>query len=195
MNRPGTIKPSLRRSRQPPEERRRQIVEAATTLIAEAGFNAVSTADIASACGVSKSLILYYFPSMDELLVAVLEYRDARAYALLSDIGLPPKTPAEVRKIALSMIDHSLSYPGLVRLYHILASESLSPRHPAHDYFAERASSVRRMFGEIFSWRSDPDQAALTFIAFFEGVERLWLRDPSINISAIAKAFVDGFIR
>lgn len=184
-----------RRVRRSPEERRRQIVETAATLIAEAGFNAVSMADIAAACGVAKSLLHYYFPSMGELLVAVLEYRDARAYSVLPGIGSPPQDPAEVRELALRMIEHSLSYPGLVRLYHVLASESLSPRHPAHQYFEERTRNIREAFAEIFSWRSDPDQAALTFIAFFEGIERLWLRDPSIDILATFKEFVNGFIR
>lgn len=187
--------PKVRRVRRTPEERRRQIVEAAARLIAETGFNAVSFADIAAACGVAKSLVLYYYPSMSTLLVAVLEYRDAVAIAAIPEISVPPRDPAGVREIALRMIAHSLSFPELVRLYHVLATESLSPAHPAHDYFENRSRQLFLSFQEIFCWKPNPAHSALTFIAFFEGIERLWLRDPSIDILAIFEEFIDGFIK
>jgi AcrR family transcriptional regulator len=187
--------PKARRVRRKPEERRRQIVEAAARLIAESGFNAVSFADIAAACGVAKSLVQYYYPSMSRLLIAVLEYRDALAVAAIPEISVPPRDPADVRGIAVRMIEHSLSFPELVRLYHVLATESLSATHPAHDYFETRSRQMFRSCREIFAWKPNPAHSALTFIAFFEGIERLWLRDPSIDIRAIFQEFIDGFIR
>lgn len=185
----------VRRVRRTPEERRRQIVEAAASLIAEKGFNAVSFADIAAACGVAKSLVLYYYPSMSTLLIAVLEYRDAIAVAAIPEILVRPRDLEGVRQIALRMIAHSLSFPELVRLYHVLATESLSRTHPAHDYFNNRSRQLIQSFQELFSFKPNPAHSALTFVAFFEGMERLWLRDSSIDIFTIFEEFIDGFIR
>lgn len=186
---------TARRTRRPPEERRRQIVETATNLIAQAGFNAVSISDIAAACGVAKSLVLYYFPSMQQLLVAVLVHRDHMAQMALPGIGSAPAKPAEARQLAMEMIEHSISYPELVRLYHVVGAESLSPNHPAHEYFEDRGRQLIQFCEAMFCWKPDPHQAALTFIAFFEGIERLWLRDSSMDIVSIFQKFVDDFIK
>src|SRR4051812_29324725 len=59
-----------------PDVRRRQIVTEATRLISIAGFNRVSLVDIARACGIRGPSVLHYFPSMNDLLAAVLAYRD-----------------------------------------------------------------------------------------------------------------------
>lgn len=184
-----------RRTRRAPEERRRQIVETATSLIAQSGFNAVSISDIAAACGVAKSLVLYYFPSMQSLLVAVLVYRDDMARMALPGLSAPPTDPAQARELAFEMIQYSISFPELIRLYHVVGAESLSPNHPAHEYFEERSRNLYQFCEKMFCWKPDPRQAALTFIAFFEGIERLWLRDSSLDIVTVFRNFVHDFIK
>jgi AcrR family transcriptional regulator len=54
------------------EERREKIAAAAAELMAKNGFLGTSTADIAAACNMHKSMIHYYFSSKEELLFAIM---------------------------------------------------------------------------------------------------------------------------
>jgi AcrR family transcriptional regulator len=55
------------------EDRRRAIVEKAAELYAERGFLGASVAELAEACGASKSLIYHYFPSKEDILFEVMQ--------------------------------------------------------------------------------------------------------------------------
>lgn len=54
------------------EERRAAIVEHAAFLFAERGFLGASIADLASACGISKSLIYHYYAAKEDILFDVM---------------------------------------------------------------------------------------------------------------------------
>lgn len=62
------------------EERRRQILAAAASVIAERGMCETRIADIARRLDISPALILYYFPSKDVLLAQSLAYRDRQFF-------------------------------------------------------------------------------------------------------------------
>ncbi|MCG9917522.1 MAG: TetR/AcrR family transcriptional regulator [Phenylobacterium sp.] len=80
------------------EERREAIVQHAADLFATAGFSETSLADLAKACGYSKSLVYYYYPSKEEILFAVMS---SHVDVLLEDVRIiaeaghsPPKALA-----------------------------------------------------------------------------------------------------
>lgn len=179
--------------RMTPELRRRQIVIEATRLISQSGFNAVSLADIARACGVAKSLIVHYFPSMNHLLAAVLDYRDEKSFAEIVDSTLPEPTPPAVRAFVTKAVEYNLGQRELVRLHHVLDAEALSADHPAHAHFAARASNLRRVHERLFCWAPVPASAAVQFLAFWDGLERQWLRDPSLDVLSVWSEFCDRF--
>ena len=54
------------------DKRREAILDAAASLYARRGFAGASVADLASACGTSKSLIYHYFPAKDDILYGVM---------------------------------------------------------------------------------------------------------------------------
>lgn len=54
------------------DERKQAIVEAAAALYARRGFNGASVADLAEACGTSKSLIYHYYQSKEDILFDVM---------------------------------------------------------------------------------------------------------------------------
>jgi AcrR family transcriptional regulator len=54
------------------DKRRDAIVAAAAGLYARHGFAGASVADLAAACGTSKSLIYHYFPAKDDILYEVM---------------------------------------------------------------------------------------------------------------------------
>jgi len=58
------------------EVRQEQLLEAAARLFAHQGLEGTTTKDIARAAGVSPSLLYHYYPSKQDLLVAVVAYFD-----------------------------------------------------------------------------------------------------------------------
>jgi len=57
------------------EQQRLHIVENTDNLLYHKGFNHMSFSDIATAAGLSKGNLYYYFKTKDEVLQAVIEYR------------------------------------------------------------------------------------------------------------------------
>lgn len=64
---------AARYTREVPEVRRRQLIEAATRCIEKGGIQAFTIDRICREAGVSRGLINYYFASKDDLLVAVYQ--------------------------------------------------------------------------------------------------------------------------
>src|SRR5918998_1060964 len=54
------------------DKRREAIVGTAAGLYARHGFDGTSVADLATACGASKSLVYHYFPSKEDILYEVM---------------------------------------------------------------------------------------------------------------------------
>ena len=67
------------------QERRDQILEAATVLIARRGYHNVRVSDIARYCGTSTATVHYHFPSKEAALHAALEYYAQRFRAQLDE--------------------------------------------------------------------------------------------------------------
>ena len=65
------------------DERRDRILDTAAGLYAEAGFHGCSIADLAAACGMSKSLLYHYFSSKEDILFEIM----AGHVGALSDVA------------------------------------------------------------------------------------------------------------
>ncbi|MFI9630605.1 TetR/AcrR family transcriptional regulator [Streptomyces sp. NPDC052042] len=57
-------------TRRSPEERRREIIDAALTLADTLGLDRITSRDVANKLGVTSGLIHHYFPTVDDLVVA-----------------------------------------------------------------------------------------------------------------------------
>jgi AcrR family transcriptional regulator len=68
-------------------EKREAIVAEAAKLFAARGFDGASLAELAEACGMSKSLFYHYYPSKEQILFAVM---DGHMEALLTAIDAAP---------------------------------------------------------------------------------------------------------
>ena len=78
-----------RRPRPATEAKRRRILDATEEIMLKDGYAAVSSRSVAAAVGIQAPLVHYYFPTLDDLFVAVLQRRAGRnvermAAALLS---------------------------------------------------------------------------------------------------------------
>lgn len=182
------------RTRLAPEERRRQIVTEATRLISLSGFNAVSLNDIAVACDIRKSSVLHYFPTMNDLLTAVLAQRDVDQYAAVGRID-PPTDRVDVRAHLRRVVERNLQMREIIRLYAVLTVEATDPRHPAHPYFVERTRVALATFERLLSFKTDPPTAARQLLSFWQGLEVLWVGDPDTDFLRVWESFCDDFLR
>ena len=62
-----------KRIRKPPQERRREVLDAAVELIGERGFNGISIQDVADRVGISKQGVLRYVDNKDTMLALVFD--------------------------------------------------------------------------------------------------------------------------
>jgi AcrR family transcriptional regulator len=178
-----------------PEDRREQILGEAYRLIAQSGFNAVSLADVAKACGVQKSAVLHYFPTMNNLLMEVLAVREAQVYdqfrADESADGHPDA--ASARRQFTRVFTEQLLRPELVRLKSVLSVESLAPDHPAHEYYTNFDRLAVAEMRKSLGWKADPDLAAIELLAFWAGLDLAWHRNPNLDTRKVWEAFCDRF--
>ncbi len=77
---PTRHRPPARWSRRP-EERPREILDAALTVFAAQGYGATRLDDVAAAAGVTKGTIYYYFKNKDALLVRLVADHDRKTFA------------------------------------------------------------------------------------------------------------------
>ncbi|MFI5910723.1 TetR/AcrR family transcriptional regulator [Dactylosporangium sp. NPDC051541] len=169
------------RERLPAAERRERIIAAATALVAERGFWGLSMQDVADACGLTVPGLLHHVGSKDGLLVAVLEHRDGEDHR---SIGEP--APADLRALCAALVRRNATQPEIVRLFAVLAAESLAPEHPAHDYFAARQRDVLAALTERARLVSDrPGALARQIMATMDGLQLQWLRDPATDLVAM----------
>jgi AcrR family transcriptional regulator len=76
---------AARRPRAATEEKQRRVLDAAEQLMLEEGYAAVTSRRVAAAVGIQPSLVHYYFPTVDDLFVAVLRRRSARNVERMAD--------------------------------------------------------------------------------------------------------------
>jgi AcrR family transcriptional regulator len=164
--------------------RREDIISAAATVYGEAGYHGSSLREIAKRVGISHAGLLYYFPTKEALLAAVLVRRDAED-SEREQLNVPPGL--EVLRHFVALAGHNVRHPGIVDLYSRLAAEAVAPDHPAHSYFERHYEQARESVVESFRVLSasgelregtDPEYAALTFIALMDGLQVQWLTAP-----------------
>jgi len=78
--------------------KKQDIIQAATLLFAEQGFDGTTTLQISKKASITEPVIYYHFKGKDELFTRIISDTFARYYAHLD--GLPQKTRTEFEKIA-----------------------------------------------------------------------------------------------
>jgi AcrR family transcriptional regulator len=181
--------------------RRKDIIASARAVYAEAGYHGSSLREIAKRAGITHAGLLYYFPTKEALLAAVLQRRDAED-AARQHLDAPPGLDVLRRLIALA--EHNVRHPGIVDLYVRLAAEAVGPDHPAHAYFERHYREARKLTVRSFrvlatrgELRSgvDPELAALGFIALMDGLQVQWLTMPDeVDLVGALKAHLQSLL-
>jgi AcrR family transcriptional regulator len=181
--------------------RREDIISAAATVYGEAGYHGSSLREIAKRVGISHAGLLYYFPTKEALLAAVLVRRDAED-SEREQLNVPPGL--EVLRHFVALAGHNVRHPGIVDLYSRLAAEAVAPDHPAHSYFERHYEQARESVVESFRVLSasgelregaDPEYAALTFIALMDGLQVQWLTAPgSVDLVGSLRFYLQNLL-
>ncbi|GAA2055277.1 MULTISPECIES: TetR/AcrR family transcriptional regulator [Leifsonia] len=164
-------------------EKRQRILEAAMSIFATRGYNNGSLIEIGEEAGVSHAGVIHHFGSKDQLLIAMLEYRDDSDVAELEGKHIPDG--AALFDHLVRTVELNIERPGVVQLYAVLCADSVTEGHPAQDYFRARFVGLREMvrgaLADVVPEASDArvDLAASTIIATMDGLQVQWLLDRS----------------
>src|SRR6185503_15270272 len=80
-----------RRPRAATEEKKRRLLDATEEVMLEDGYAAVSSRSVAAAVGINAPLVHYYFPTIDDLFVAVLQRRAGRNVERMAEALASPE--------------------------------------------------------------------------------------------------------
>jgi AcrR family transcriptional regulator len=179
-------------------ERRDAILAAANEVFATRGFRGASLATIAKRVGMSEPGLLHHFASKEELLLELLKLRDQHDD---ERIGQARAAHADALSVLLELCRQNAERPGIVRLFTILAAESVDADHPAHDWFFERYRERSRQVAAGLAAEQrqggidpalDVDKLATEVLAMFDGLQIQWLLDPDgVDMVAVFEDFLE----
>jgi len=168
--------------------KREEILSTALDVIASEGYGGASVKVLAEAVGLSQAGLLHYFGSKDELFTEILRKRDEVDMATYRD-----GDDTDLLRVFLQVIRHNAEVPGLVELYSRLSVEASDPTHPAHRFFADRRANLHTMFDDViregqrtgrYPATLSTESLGLLLTATADGLQTLWLQDPSIDMAA-----------
>ncbi|PWG62083.1 TetR/AcrR family transcriptional regulator [Bifidobacterium callitrichidarum] len=189
-----TPQPKPKRTRKPPEERRREILDAAVRLISERGYNGISVQDVADEVGVTKQGVLRYVGSKDNLL-SIIYLENYNATGNVEDFQKSGEPGSEEGNLRLPsylrfLVRHNSRRRMLVQMFSILQVESFNPNHPLHDEFAGRQEGIWKYYSG-FDWKipsvfdsfEDVRPTVRKALEIMDGVQLRWLRKPAIDLN------------
>lgn len=190
------------------EQRRQEILRAATATFGARGYRNGSLGEIADQVGITHAGILHHFGSKHRLLLEVLDYRDQVDVEQLE--GQHPPEGLPLFQHLVETARKNTTRPGIVQTYAVLSADSVTEDHPAQDYFRDRFAGLRALIARSLTQLCDPDAmpsdtaidtAASAIIGAMDGLQVQWLLDDNavdlpdataFAIDAILSALVSG---
>jgi AcrR family transcriptional regulator len=176
-------------------ERRTEIIQAATEVIAERGYRGATLAAVADRVGLTQQGLMHHFPTKEALLVAVLEARDQWDMASAA-LRARHAWPLEV---VANLVEYNATRPGIVQAFTVLVGDSVTDGHPAQAYFRGRyahvrdggAQTLRAEYGDRLPGGLTPERAATLLAAVMDGLQVQWLLDPeAVDMPAAFRDFL-----
>jgi AcrR family transcriptional regulator len=196
----GSAEPASRRKTSTPGHyakgiaKREAILDAALPVFGQAGFHGASLREIARQCGVSHQSLMHYFPTKDELLLAVLRRRDERLRRHFDDDG-----GMRLGEL-VALAEYNVEVPGVIQLFNTASAESTSPDHPAHDYYADfydRIVASTTTYLEAAASRDllapgyTAETAARVVLAVQDGLQVQWLYDrDGVDVATLMRLVI-----
>lgn len=172
---------NVEQNRKSREEQRTRILSSSLRLFVQRGFAATRIGDIAEHAGISQGLLYHYFPSKDEILVALLQESlprmDAAAKALEA-MDAPASTKIKLALDALLQGIQASDDNGRHHLLVALASASDALPDAARELIARHARNPYAVMRRIFAAGQaegtvrpgDPKELAMLFWSLIKGL-------------------------
>lgn len=181
-------------------EKRQRILEAAMAIFGTKGYNNGSLLEIGEQAGMSHAGVVHHFGSKDQLLIAMLEYRDSSDLDNLDGKHIPEGSALFGHLVETTRVN--LERPGVVQAYTVLSADSVTDGHPAQEFFRDRFVGLRKMLiAALRDVTADTieeirlSQAASTIIGAMDGLQVQWLLDPeALNMPDAVEAVIESMI-
>jgi AcrR family transcriptional regulator len=163
---------------------RDRVLRAAMEIFSIQGFRGASLDAVADAVGMTRQGLLHYFPSKVDLLLGVLDLREGDNLALMQQKLERSESLAET---LLELTRHNQEQPELIRLFTVLAAESVDVDHPGHERFVDRYRRVRVRLAERIETEQRegrisetvvPSSLAVLLMAVMDGLQLQHVLDP-----------------
>jgi AcrR family transcriptional regulator len=170
------------------EERKSQILNAATTVFARLGFHETRMDDIAQEAGLSKAALYLYYKSKDAIIAALLKFFFAQELKKLHE-WLSSEREGSVSQQILDITHEMIAdlgwmskmLPVTFEFYAVAAR-----REDVRVFLKEHFREYRTLFAALIQsgidqgeFRSvDAGATAITLTALYEGLTLLWIFDP-----------------
>jgi AcrR family transcriptional regulator len=187
------------------EERRKQIIEAATNVFARLGFHKARMDDIVEESGLSKGALYWYFKSKDEIIIAILDRmfsRDLAHVHELQEAELPVKEKLQLYVGHTTDLISSMQplMPILLEFWGLLLRQKKVKQVLGKFYrsYMEILIPIIEEGIERGEFRPmDVESAAIAMGAIFEGTIVLWAAAPEMvdlkkHIEAGVRLVIEG---
>jgi len=157
-------------------QRREQLIQVATRLFAEMGYEATTTKDIAKKAGVTEPILYRHFESKQDLFVAIVRNVSDQTLKHWQEIIADSDDPAErVRLVAAAMPDHM---KRLEDQYHVLHGALATSRDKkVLGVVREHYKQIEQFFGKLVTdgeragvFRKEFDPKAAAWQLIFSGI-------------------------
>ena len=129
MSKVSTVKTSrpqrVRAPRTQPQERRRQLLDIAESLLEGSGSDALRMDTLASAAGVTRPVVYSHFDNRDALIIALLERHESRLRAVDAPADNADDFPTIIRNATATYLHTSVTHGQAMRA--LVAGANLSP--------------------------------------------------------------------
>jgi AcrR family transcriptional regulator len=179
----------------PARSARARLLDTASQLFYERGFQAVGVDEIVARSGVAKMTLYRHFPSKDDLIVAYLERSEEAFRGWFEEALASGDTPVgQLLAVfaALGELAQSSDCRGCT--FQITAAEFPDPRHPAHRMAVRHKRRVRATFGKLAAAAGlrRPDALADQLLMLMDGAwvaARMFPREsPAAHVLDAARA-------
>ena len=187
------------------DEARAKILAIAFELMAEKGYRGTSIAQVAARAGISQSGLLHHFPSKQDLLIAVIDYRQQVDSRTLTDAAGHPLLGWAAFDALAELVRKNSERPQVVRMFSTLCAEALDADHPAHTWIQGHfADGERTLVDAIEFGIADetmrPDIPAATVahltLAIMDGLQLQWLAsEGALDMAGDFEAYVEQLKR
>lgn len=194
------------------ETRRNAIVEAATELFMEMGYERASMNELAKRFGGSKATLYGYFPSKEELFVAVVQaFATVHLSDAVAELSVKAKGPATLesalQRFGERMLQVLTNDESALAIYRMVVAESGHSDVGQLFYEAGPAEAVKAITGLLAEAmkrgelrRADPHVSAMQFLALVtaETDARVYRANPPplslAQVRAMVRRAVDMFL-